>query len=160
MIANATLYLETSVFGFYYDSIPANRQRRQAVIELFAQIAQRLFRAVTSPVTVDELDRAAQPLRTRLISLLEHVELIEVERSSVERLAGQYLAEGVISKRFADDARRVAYATIARCDVLVSLNLVHIANEWAARRINSLNMREGYPLLSIRTPEEVLHYEG
>lgn len=41
----------------------------------------------------------------------------------------------------------------------VSLNLAHIANEWAGRRINAVGLREGYPLLSIRTPEEVVRYE-
>jgi hypothetical protein len=160
MIATATLYLETSVFGFYFDEIPANSQRRQAVVELFEQIGRGLFHAVTSPVTVDELDRAATPLRARLLSLLEHVELLETERASVERLASQYLAEAAIPPHFADDARHVAYATIARCDVLISLNLKHIASEWIERKINSINLREGYPLLSIRTPEEVIVYEG
>ena len=38
-------------------------------------------------------------------------------------------------------------------------NLRHLANEWSEQRVNSVNLREGYPLLSIRTPEEVLRYE-
>jgi len=37
--------------------------------------------------------------------------------------------------------------------VIVSLNLKHLASEWTARRLNAVNLREGYPLLSIRTPE-------
>jgi hypothetical protein len=31
--------------------------------------------------------------------------------------------------------------------------------EWAERRIGAVNLREGYQVLRIRTPEEVLSYE-
>ena len=58
-----------------------------------------------------------------------------------------------------DDARYVAYATVCRADVLVSLNLRHLANEWAERSIGAVNLRAGYQLLRIRMPEEVLRYE-
>ena len=44
--------------------------------------------------------------------------------------------------------------------VLVSLNLRHLANEWAERNIGAVNLREGYQLISIRMPEEVLRYES
>jgi hypothetical protein len=54
----------------------------------------------------------------------------------------------------------VAYATVGRADVLVSLNLRHLANEWAERNIGAVNLREGYQLISIRMPEEVLRYES
>jgi len=59
-----------------------------------------------------------------------------------------------------EDARHVAYATVGRADVLVSLNLRHLANEWAERNIGAVNLREGYQLISIRMPEEVLKHEG
>jgi hypothetical protein len=65
----------------------------------------------------------------------------------------------VIPERFASDAQHAAYATLARADVLVSLNLQHLANEWAMRRVNGVNLNEGYPMISIRTPEEVIRYE-
>jgi hypothetical protein len=75
-------------------------------------------------------------------------------------LAKRYVAEGIIPVQFVTDASHVACATVARVDVLVSLNLQHIANEWAARRVNAVNMDEGCPLVSIRTPAEVIRYES
>jgi len=51
------------------------------------------------------------------------------------------------------------YATAGRADILVSLNLRHIANERAERRIGAVNLREGYGVLRVKTPEEVLAYE-
>jgi hypothetical protein len=43
--------------------------------------------------------------------------------------------------------------------VLVSLNLRHLANAWAERRIAGVNLQQGYQAIAIRTPEEVLEYE-
>jgi hypothetical protein len=65
----------------------------------------------------------------------------------------------VVPADFADDARHAAYASIAGADVLVSMNLRHLVNEWAERRLNAVNLREGYVLVGVRTPEEVLRYE-
>lgn len=58
-----------------------------------------------------------------------------------------------------DDARHAAYATLLGADVLVSLNLQHLASEWAERKLNGVNLLLGYPALSIRTPEEVVYRE-
>jgi hypothetical protein len=67
--------------------------------------------------------------------------------------------EGIIPVAFEADALHAAYATVSECEVLVTLNLKHLANEWAARKLNAVNVREGYPPVSIRTPEEVVRYE-
>ncbi len=58
-----------------------------------------------------------------------------------------------------NDARHVAYATLMRVDILVTLNFKHLANEGSMRRFNSVNLKEGYSTLVIRSPEEVIHYE-
>ena len=43
--------------------------------------------------------------------------------------------------------------------MLVSLNLRHLANELTERKVAAVNLREGYQVLRIKTPEEVLSYE-
>jgi hypothetical protein len=91
--------------------------------------------------------------------LLDDVGTIQADRPEVERLAHAYVRDGVIPEDSFDDARHVAYATVGKADVLVSLNLRHIANERAERRIGAVNLREGYGLLRVKTPEEVLAYE-
>jgi hypothetical protein len=154
------LYLETSLFGFYFDSEPRNASRREAVVALFDQVRLGILDAATSSRTVLELNRAAEPLRSKLLSLLGDTRLLDVDDSETERLAAAYLREGVIPEKEVEDARHVAYATVGRADVLVSLNLRHLANEWAERNIGAVNLREGYQLISIRMPEEVLRYEG
>jgi hypothetical protein len=153
------IYLETSVFGFVYDEEPRNQDRHRAVIELLRQVREGQLRAATSSITTDELRSSPEPLADRLLALLVDVEELDLDDGEVEQLADAYIADGIVTERSADDARHVASATIARAEILVSLNLRHIANEWAERRINSINLHEGYWLLRIRTPEEVIRYE-
>ncbi len=153
------LYIETSIFGFYYDQEPRNALRREAVVALLAQVRTGVLDAFTSPLTLRELGRTHEPIRSDLLRLLAELRRPVLDRQEVETLTEAYLRQGAIPARFADDAEHVAYATAGRADVLVSLNLRHLVNVWAERRIGAVNMREGYQVLRIRTPEEVLKYE-
>jgi len=152
------LYVETSVSGFYFDPEPRNALRREAVTRMFEQVRLGVLDAATSPLTFTELDRTAEPRRSGLLDL-RGVRRVSADREEVGRLASAYLQERAIPERFTEDAEHVAYATVCKADVLVSLNLRHLANEWAERRVCAVNLREGYQQLSIRTPEEVLKYE-
>jgi hypothetical protein len=153
------LYLETSVFGFCFDQEPRNALRREAATALFDQVRLGILDAVTSPVTYAELNRTAEPLRSRLVGLFDEVRPIQADDAEAGRLTEVYLSERVIPAEYVNDARHVAFATVGKADVLVSLNLRHLANEWAERRIGAVNLREGYQVIRIRTPEEVLSYE-
>lgn len=147
------------MFGFCFDTEPRNALRQEAVAALFEQVRLGVLDAATSPVTFEELDRAPEPLKSRLLELLDRVRRLTADKDEVGHLALAYLRERVIPERYAEDAEHVAYATVCKADVLVSLNLRHLANEWAERRVCSVNLREGYQAISIRTPEEVLEYE-
>jgi hypothetical protein len=153
------LYIETSVFGFCFDKEPRSSIRREAALALFEQIRLGVLSAVTSSVTFVELDRTAEPLRSELVALLKDVQVLEADEAEVTRLAAVYLDEQVIPRQHLNDARHVAFATIGKADVLVSLNLRHIANDWAERSIGAVNLREGYQVLRVKIPEEVLRYE-
>jgi hypothetical protein len=153
------LYIETSVSGFYYDEEPRNALRREAVRALFQQVALGMLDAAASPLAEEELEVTAEPTRSKLLSLLDQLETLEADDAEVNRLAELYVREGVIPAAEMLDARHAAYATAGRADIIVSLNLKHLANEWAERRLNAVNLREGYPLVSIRMPEQVVHYE-
>jgi len=156
-----TLYLETSIFGFYFNDEPRNLPKRESITTLFNQIRVGIFKGVTSPITIRELSKAPSPFAQEFLLLLDdlRVELLSLDFKEIEDLAQGYIREGIIPAEFADDARHIAYATIGKVDVLVSLNLKHIVNEWAIRGVNGVNLSRGYMLLSIRTPEEVIKYE-
>lgn len=153
------LYIETSVFGFYYDEEPRNALRRDAVRTMFQQISLGMLDAAASPLTEEELDASVEPMRSKLLALLDQLTMLDAEDTEVSRLAGLYIKDGVIPAAETLDARHAAYATVARADIIVSLNLKHLANAWAEQRLNAVNTREGFPAVRIRTPEQVVHYE-
>jgi hypothetical protein len=152
------LYIETSVFGFYYDEQPRNATRHEAAVTLLEQIRLGILLAATSPLTFDELRRSAEPCRARLLALVADLEILNPDEQDVKRLTAAYLRDRAVPEAYGDDARHVAFATVGKADVLVSFNLRHLANERAERMIGAVNLREGYQLLRIKTPEEVLSY--
>ena len=153
------LYIETSVFGFYYDKEPRNALRSEAVRTLFHQIDLGTLHAAVSLLTVEELAGAREPVRTGLLTLAERLERLAADSEEVDSLAERYLAENIVPRSAATDARHAALAAAAGAEVLVTLNLKHLANELAERRLNAVNTREGYPQVRIKTPEEVVRYE-
>ncbi|MCX6844679.1 MAG: hypothetical protein NTX53_20645 [candidate division WOR-3 bacterium] len=153
------LYLETSIFGFYYDEEPRNALRREAVRALFEQVERGVLSAAVSPLTSEELTAMAEPARTKLLALLKGIAALQPDETEVKRMGAAYVRAGVVSQAEALGALHTAYATVARADIVVSLNLKQLANVWAERRVNAVNLWEGYPLLNIRTPETVLDYE-
>ena len=154
------IYIENSVFGFFYDEKPENKTKMQATRVLFKQIKEGRFRAFTSPVTIKEISAASELIRDKLLSLIKDygIEVVSVDEDEISNLGRKYMEEYIVPEEYEDDTRHVAYATILKVDILVSLNLEHIANEWSARNFSAVNLKEGYSALVIRTPEEVIYY--
>ena len=74
-------------------------------------------------------------------------------------LAQKYLDDNIVSENCRGDALHIAIATVIGVDVLVSWNFKHIVNLNKIKLFNSVNFREGYNMLEIRTPREVLNNE-
>lgn len=154
------IYIETSVFGFYDDENPINKNKKQATRLLLRQIKEGYFEAYISSVTIKELSEAPLPIKERLLSLVKNnkIQVVEVDSSELNSLLENYMKEKIVPEDFEDDAAHVAYATLLKVDILVSFNLEHIVNEWNIRRFNAVNLKEGYAQVEIRTPEEVIYY--
>jgi hypothetical protein len=106
------LYIETSVFGFYFDEEPRNALRREAVRTMFQQISLGMLDAAASPLTEEELDASAEPTRSKLVALLDQLAVLDADDAEVSRLAGLYIKDGVIPAAETLDARHAAYATV------------------------------------------------
>ena len=85
---------------------------------------------------------------------MKNVELTE----EVENLALKYIEEKVVGKTSLADCQHIALATINNVDVLASWNFKHIVNLERIRGYNSINIREGYKMIEIRTPKEIFDY--
>ncbi len=145
-------YLDTSVFGGYYDDKFQDDTRT-----LFTGIEKGEMLVVVSELTVRELFQAP-PKVQELLDLIPtgKLDVIPITDETTS-LAERYIKEGALTKKSISDAQHIATATIARVDVLVSWNFRHMVNFFRVRQYNSINLRYGYPTIDIRSPREVLH---
>lgn len=101
---------------------------------------------------------APHRVRNLLLDLGIDSELVMVKPESVD-LAMAYLKEGVVGPTSLDDCIHIATATIHQVDLLVSWNFKHIVNILRIRGYNSINIKNGYSVLEIRSPKDLINYE-
>jgi predicted nucleic acid-binding protein len=118
----ATLYLDTSIIGGYFDD-----EWRDATRELFYQTQAGRFRFVSSDLVAREIEDAPEQVRNLFDDTFTPELLLDVT-VEIEDLAVAYLSQRVVPPHYADDARHVAICTVARIDYLVSWNFQHLVN--------------------------------
>ena len=154
MIMDIRVYTDTSVLGGCEDEEFA--EYSILLIESFAR-GERVL--VLSSLTIQELAAAPIEVRKRLSAVPEtHIEMVQFDAEAKE-LAEAYITAGVITATMRADAQHIAIATVSRVDVLVSWNFKHIVNLQRIHGYNSVNLRQGFPMIEIRTPREVLSDE-
>ena len=150
------LYLDTPVFGAMFDAEPPERQ---GTTRMFFQIAnKREDTLFISDVVLEEVARAPAHLRPQLEEVIRQARpLVLPESSETVELAEAYVAARLVSPKFRDDARHVAIASVAAVEALVSWNFKHLVNLRKKRLAHSVNVRLGYHLIDLVSPEEVLY---
>ncbi|MCY2929416.1 MAG: hypothetical protein NTV86_07955, partial [Planctomycetota bacterium] len=81
------------------------------------------------------------------------------ESAESSALARRYIAEGIVTARFENDARHIAVATVEEVDMLVSWNFRHIVRYDKIRLFNAVNVLAGRKPIEIYSPMEVASEE-
>ena len=149
------IYVDASVIGGCEDVEFAEASR--ALWNLFIK---GNYVQVLSEHTLREIQEAPERLRARLLDVPEAHQIVLTDIPEAYALAEAYLAHGVIGPGSRSDALHVALATIGRVDVMVSWNFRHIVNFGRIRLFNAVNLEQGYGMIEIRTPREILPDEG
>ncbi|MEO7316248.1 MAG: PIN domain-containing protein [Ginsengibacter sp.] len=149
------LYLDTSVFGGYFDI-----EFAQFTVPLFEKLNQRRFTLLFSTVTESELEHAPESIKKFVLSIkTDQTEFLQLNDEAVN-LATEYITEKVVGPTSYADCLHIALATICKADFLVSWNFKHIVNITRIAGYNAINLKNGYKLLDIRSPREFLNYEN
>ena len=148
------IYIDTSVFGGYFDE-----EFSEHTYPLFDRIRNEEFLLLFSIVTQTELENAPKKVKELVRSLkAENTEFLETTDEAVD-LATKYITEKVVGPTSFADCLHIALATINRADFLVSWNFKHIVNIQKIKGYNSINIKNGYKQLEIRSPREFEKYE-
>lgn len=145
------IYIDTSVIGGCFDPEFSELSK-----QLLASVHAGKFTAVLSDLTLQELEGAPDRVRT-LVESIPARYVIAVELNDEARLLAQrYIAEGAVTKKHLVDAQHIAMATIEHVDAIASWNFKEMVNVFRIRKYNAVNLRNGYSLIDIRTPKELI----
>ena len=144
------LYLDSSVFGGYYDE-----EFKLWTMPLIESIRSGINFAVISDLTIREIEPAPKNVKSLLNEIIElDAELVTGSKES-EELANRYIAEGALTLKSTEDANHIALATLHTVSALISWNFKHIVNLNRIRLFNSVNLKYGYNPIEIRSPMEI-----
>ncbi len=148
------IYIDSSVIGGCED-----HEFSENSLALWRHFIKGDFIQVLSEHTLREIQDAPGEVRAHIFEVPKENQIILADTPEAYDLAEAYLAHGILGPGSRSDALHVALASIGRVDVMVSWNFKHIVNLNRIRLFNAVNMEQGYSLIEIRTPKEVLYEE-
>ncbi len=153
-IEKLLLYLETTVFNYYFD---ADREGHEDVVRLLEAIKAGEYEGYASWYVTDELQEAPEPKRSAMLSLIDEYGITVLDSiPEVARLADIYIEANVMSELHRLDSLHVATAAVYQLDCVISYNFQHINREKTKILTTAINHTEGYNEVTICTAREVL----
>ena len=147
-----SIYIEDSVIGGYFDD-----EFKEHTQELFKNFKNEKYTPIISSHVIAELENGA-PSHVK-----ENLQNINYEEYNVNeemiKLAEKYMEQKIVSENYYSDALHIAVAAVIGVDVLVNWNFKHIVNLIKIKMFNSVNLKEGYNILEIRSPREIIENE-
>ena len=149
------LYLETSVWSFYYaDDAP---EKRDITRQFFQNYQENQYEIFISDEVLREVNQANPNVQLRLRELINKHEPKYIQFTEEAKiLAEAYLDAKILPAKSEVDCRHAAIATVYELDALLSWNMKHLANYRRMQAINAINFSHGYTKhLNLMVPMEV-----
>ena len=141
------IYVDTSVIGGCEDYEFLDASRR-----LFAAFREGRATLVVSRLTLDELEGAPAAVQAWYAGVPEeHVEVLD-PTDEARNLADAYMAAGALGLPDRDDARHIAFASVARVEAVASWNFKHMVSVERIPKYHAVNREFGYPAMDIASP--------
>jgi len=148
------IYLETTLFNFYFDK---SRDAHDATVKLFKEVGAGKYEAFTSGTVIEESEKAPAEKRDARLALVGEYNIATLQATEeVRRLAGIYIAEGIIPSKYKTDGIHIAIATVNGLDAIVSMNFQHIVRQKTTQMTRKVNVENGYLPIDIISPMEVV----
>ena len=150
------VYLETSIFSFYFDEriSPIIVVNRNWTREWWEE-GRDHYDCVVGASVLLELDRGDLPHREDALALARTVRPLAAG-AEARRIADVYVAHKLMPSDPLGDASHLALASLAGCDYLLTWNCRHLANASKFGHIETINHRLGLPVPRLVTPQQLL----
>lgn len=148
------IYLETSVINFLFaEDAPEKMKITQ---EFFNVIDE--YEVFISDIVLLEIEQATEQKKEMLSNIISKYKMRALESSEqIENLAKVYVKEGIIPKKYYNDALHIAIATKYKMDAIVSWNLTHIVKFKTKFQVKIINEKLKEKDVIICTPEEMVY---
>jgi exoribonuclease R len=135
-------------------------QRIEITKALLRSIIKGKHTGIISNIVLEEIERSPGEFKEKIIAEMRKIplQIISEDEASADLLEF-YEKEGFIRRGARLDLRHLAVATVNGVDAVVSWNFRDIVNIRTRRSVHSTNLRLGFPLIEIVSPEEVIGYE-
>ena len=148
------IYLETSVINFLYAE---DSPEKMKITKEFFNIIDE-YEVFISDIVLLEIEQASEQKKELLLSIINKYKIRALESSEqVEKLADVYVNEGIIPKKYHNDALHIAIATKYKMDAIVIWNLTHIVKFKTKFQVKNLNTKLKEKDVIICTPEEMVY---
>ena len=151
-----TVYIETSVFSFYYDerdSVAVVAMREWT--HTWWSEKRDHYDLVTSTAVLAELDRGELPHRTKALEMATGIPARPVT-PGVEEVVDFYIQHKLMPSDPVGDPLHLALASMNKCDYLLTWNCNHLANANKFGHIHRLNAILGLFSPVLTTPLELM----
>ncbi len=149
------IYLDTSVIS-YLDQQDSPEKMQETHI-FWDMLKLGSYEVYISGIALFEISRNILEKKQKLfryISQIDHIAINETQKS--ETLAEKYIEYAVLTEKSLIDCRHIALASIHECDYIASWNFKHMANINTMRKVQAVNILEGYKEVRIYPPTEFL----
>ena len=149
------VYLETSIFSFYYDERPSPLivAQREATREWW-ELWRENYECWVGPAVSLELERGALPHRHQALALADTLPELAMT-PEIKPIVETYVAEFVMPRDPTGDALHLALASFHKCEYLLTWNCQHLANARKFAHIERVNRRLGLPVPRLVTPRQL-----
>jgi predicted nucleic acid-binding protein len=144
------IYLDTSVISALFDSRTPERQAMTH--SAWEQLND--YDVFVSEIVIDELSKTPESLRASFFERIKNFKVLSVTESA-HSLAQMYVAQGIFTQKYYDDALHVAVASVNQVSILLSWNFRHLVKLKTRRMVSLVNVHEDYMPVEIISPPEL-----
>jgi len=148
------IYLETSVKNFLFaEDVPEKMKVTQEFFNILNE-----FELYISDIVLLEVEQAPEQKKKALLEIIKKYRMKALENSEeIEELAIIYVNEGIIPRKYYNDALHIAIATKYKMDAIISWNLTHIVKFRTKFQVKAINEKLKEKDVIICTPEEMVY---
>lgn len=163
MVGGDSYAKNKGIFGYVCYQLSSARRcagKMEDTLSLWKDFVKGKYDIYLSQVTIEEIERCAEPKRSVLYDYLSDIDYNKLEiNEEILELAQKIIDMGILRPKSFDDCQHIAAAVIGSCDCIISWNFKHIVNIKTIRGIRAITSLEGYKGIDIISPSVLLESE-